>query len=310
MQGVQAVVTGALGNVQGGRIWTAEVSRGIFSRLNSAEGIEGAPAISPDGHVAFTSSSNAVGDLYWTRADGTGAPEPLLVKSPTVKHSNGFSPDGRFLIYDEHTSQREDLWVLPLEASPGGERKPIPFLVTQADETFGQFSPDGKWIAYSSDESGPREVYVQGFAPDRVPAAAGGKWKISTAGGDKPRWRRDGTELYYIARDRKLMAVPVRLGPPFAPGVAVPLFETSGGGVFPVRPEPGRALHLQYPCRDRDVRVVARHDRAELAGRAEALIDGRGRVPIPMHVPRGLCLARSTRHSAVISGREKSPTAG
>ena len=101
-----------------------------------------------------------------------GAPEPLLVKSPTVKHPNGFSPDGRFLIYDDHTAQRQDLWILPIEPPPGGERKPIPFLVTQADETFGQFSPDGKWIAYSSDESGRREVYVQGFAPDRVPAAA------------------------------------------------------------------------------------------------------------------------------------------
>ena len=82
--------------------------------------------------------------------------------------------------------------------------------MTPADETFGQFSPDGKWIAYSSDESGRREVYVQGFAPDRVPAAAVGKWQISTAGGDKPRWRRDGKELYYIAPDRKMMAVPVK----------------------------------------------------------------------------------------------------
>jgi len=124
------------------------------------------------------------------------------------------------------------LWILPIEAPPG-EQKPIPFLVTQADETFGQFSPDGKWIAYSSDESGRREVYVQGFAPDRVPAAAVGKWQISTAGGDKPRWRRDGKELYYIAPDRKMMAVSVKLGPPFEPGVAVPLFETRVVGFFP-----------------------------------------------------------------------------
>ena len=123
--------------------------------------------------------------------------------------------------------------MLPIEPSSGGERKPIPFLVTQADETFGQFSPDGKWVAYSSDESGRREVYVQGFAPDRVPAAGGGKWQMSTAGGDKPRWARNGKELYYIALDRKMMAVPVKLGPPFEPGVAVPLFETRGVGFFP-----------------------------------------------------------------------------
>ena len=109
----------------------------------------------------------------------------------------------------------------------------MPFLVTQADETFGQFSPDGKWIAYSSDESGRREVYVQGFAPDRSPAAAVGKWPISTAGGDKPRWSRDGKELYYIALDRKMMAIPAKIGPRFEPGVAVPLFDTNVTGFFP-----------------------------------------------------------------------------
>ena len=138
-----------------------------------------------------------------------------------------------FLIYDDHTAQRQDLRILPLETSPDGERRPIPFLVTQADEWFAQFSPDGKWIAYTSDESGRREVYVQGFAPDRIPAAAVGKWQISTAGGEKPRWRPDGTELYYLASDRKLMAVPVKIGPTFEPGVAVPLFETNVTGVIP-----------------------------------------------------------------------------
>ena len=246
-KGESTTLSGALGNIQGTRTWTAELSRGIFSRLNQGEGTEAGPAISPDGHVAFTSTLTSVGDLYWMPAGGVAAPEPLLVKSPTVKHSNGFSPDGRFLIYDDHTAQRQDLWILPIEASPGGERKPIPFLVTQADETFGQFSPDGKWIAYTSDESGRPEVYVQGFAPDKVPAAAVGKWQISTAGGDKPRWRRDGTELYYIAPDRKMMAVPVKLGPPFEPGVAVPLFDTRVTGFFPYDVSPDGRFLLYTP---------------------------------------------------------------
>jgi Tol biopolymer transport system component len=115
--------------------------------------------------------------------------------------------------------------------------------VTPADETFGQVSPDGKWIAYSSDESGRREVYVQGFAPDQTPAAAVGKWPISTEGGDKPRWRHDGKELYYIAPDRKLMAVPLTPGPTFTPGVAVPLFEVRVIGFFPYDVAPdGRFL--------------------------------------------------------------------
>jgi len=248
IRGVLAELSGALGNMQGARIWTAELSRAIFSRLTTGQGIEGSPAISPDGHVAFTSALEGVGDLYWTRADGTGTPEPLLANSPTLKHPNGFSPDGKFLIYDDHTTQRQDLWVLPIAATPDGERKPIPFVVTQADETFGQFSPDGHWIAYSSDESGRREVYVQGFAPDRVPAAAGGKWQMSTAGGDKPRWSRNGKELYYIAPDRKLMAVPVTLGLPFQPGVAVPLFETTATGFFPYAVSPDGRFLISMPA--------------------------------------------------------------
>jgi WD40 repeat protein len=247
-KGLTTGLSVALGSIQGARVWTAELSRGIFSRLNPGEGSETGSAVSPDGHVAFTSTLNgAIGDLYWMPAGGVGAPEPLLVKSPTVKHPNGFSPDGRFLIYDDHTAQRQDLWILPIEAPPGGDRKPIPFLVTQADETFGQFSPDGRWIAYSSDESGRRDVYVQGFAPDRVPAAAVGKWQISTAGGDKPRWRHDGKELYYIAPDNKMMAVPVKLGPPFEPGVAVPLFETKVVGFIPYDVSPDGRFLLYTP---------------------------------------------------------------
>ena len=215
-------------DLQEAHVWIADVSRGIFRRLYSGEDADTAPAASPNGYVAFSSTINgAVGDLYWAPANGLGSPEPLLVKSPTVKHPNHFSPDGRFLIYDDHIPP-QDLYILPVEApSAGGERKPIPFAVTKADETFGQFSPDGKWIAYSSDESGRREVYMQGFAPDKVPANAVGKWTISTAGGDKPRWKADGKELYYIALDRKMMAVPVKLAPTFEPGIAKPLFETN-----------------------------------------------------------------------------------
>jgi Tol biopolymer transport system component len=199
----------------------------------------------PDGRIIFSSTAGgAVGDLYSMPANGIGQSQPLLVKSPTIKHPNDVSPDGRFLIFDDHSvQQRQDLWILPLDA-PAGKATPIPFLVTPADETFAQFSPDGKWIAYTSDESGRREVYVQGFAPDRVPAAAIGKWPISTAGGNKPRWRADGKELYYLAPDGKLMAVPLKTGPSsFSPGVAVPLFDVRATGFFPYAIAPdGRFL--------------------------------------------------------------------
>ncbi|MEQ1947970.1 MAG: protein kinase [Bryobacteraceae bacterium] len=218
----------------GTRVWTAELSRGIFSRLNSSGGTETATTIAPDGHVIFSSSLNgALGDIYWMPMGGVDAPE-LLLKSATQKHPSSVSFDGKYLIYDDHhPTQHEDLWILPLAAPATGDRKPIPFVATAAGESFGQFSPDSKWIAYSSVESGRTEVYVQGFAPDHSPAVGGGKWQISSAGGDKPRWRRDGKELYYLAPDRTLMAVPIRGGASLSPGVAAPLFQTRAAGYFP-----------------------------------------------------------------------------
>jgi serine/threonine protein kinase/Tol biopolymer transport system component len=204
-------------------IWTIESARPVPTRLNPGEAIDYAPfAISPDGRIAFTYNQGAVrGDIYLRRVDGGGTPE-LLVRSETMKHPDHWSLDGHFLIYDEHTGQKQDLWIVPM----AGDRKPIPFVVTAADEGSATFSPDARWIAYSSDESGRREVYVQGFVPDHVPAAGIGKWQISTAGGDAPHWRRDGKELYYIGPVGQLMAVPVTsTATSFQPGIAVPLFQ-------------------------------------------------------------------------------------
>ena len=215
-------------------VWVGDVARGVFRRLNPGDATELASAVSPDGRVALGYAVTGVaGDIYWAPISGIGMPEPLL-KSTLIKHPNDISHDGRFLIYDEHhPARRQDLYILPLAAPAGQERKPIPFLVTPADETFGQFSPDGKWVAYSSDESGRREVYVQGFAPDRVPAAAVGKWLISATGGDKPRWSHDGAEIYYLDPNGKLMAARVKTSPSFEPAAAVELFDTHARGFFP-----------------------------------------------------------------------------
>jgi Tol biopolymer transport system component len=222
--------------------WTVDVLRGVFSRLNPGDAVESSPAVSPDGRVAFTITSGSTGDIYAKRVGGVDAPE-LLVKSETIKHPNHWSRDGRFLIYDDHhPSQRQDLWIVQTQ----GDRTPFPFLVTPADETFGQFSQDGRWITYSSDESGRRDVYVRGFAPDRRPAAAVGQWQISPEGGDKPRWSHDGKELFYIAPDGKMMAVQVKTASDastFEPGVAVPLFDTRVTGFVPYDVTPdGRFL--------------------------------------------------------------------
>jgi eukaryotic-like serine/threonine-protein kinase len=223
-----------------GRVWTADAERGVFTLLNPGEDSEASPAVSPDGRrIAFTRPAAGAGDLFLSRLDGSSKPEEW-VKSPSLKHPNDISPDGRFLIYDEHDrARRQDLWVVALD----GNHMPIPFLTTNADETFGQFSPDGKWLAYSSDESNQREVYVQRIDPAHTPAAGGNKLRMSVAGGDKPRWRRDGKELYYLALDGTLMAVPIAWSTTIQPGTPTPLFQTRTAGFLPYAVSPdGRFL--------------------------------------------------------------------
>ena len=208
-------------------VWTVDVKRQTFGLLNPSSDGDTGETISPEGRIAFT--SNVSGDLFVGFANGAGQPE-LLVKSATTKHANDWSRDGRFIVYDEHNEKRrQDLYVLPMF----GERKPVPFLVTDADETEAAFSPDRKWIAYSSDESGRREVYVRDFAPDRTPATGAVKVLISNAGGYKPRWHPNGKELFYLTFDGTMMAVPVAMGSPFDPGPPRVLFKTAATGFFP-----------------------------------------------------------------------------
>ena len=236
-----------------GHIWTADLPRAVFSRLNTGDGRELAPAISPDGLVAFSATINgAVGDIYATHTNGSSAPE-LWVKSTLVMHPNQFSADGRFLIYDVHDLQRrQDLWVLPLFEN----RKPIPFLTSDADETSANFSPDGKWIVYSSDESGRREVYVQGFVPDHSPANGVGKWQISATGGDKPHWSRNGREIFYISPAGEMMAVPVKIGGSFEPGTATRLFEVHTIGYTPFDVSPDGRFLILTPVEDAENTVT------------------------------------------------------
>ena len=126
-----------------------------------------------------------------------------------------WSPDGRSIIFSNPAPESgHDLWLLPL----GEEGKPAKFIASPAEEMHGNFSPDGRLVAYTSNESGRFEVYAETIPrSDR-------KWPVSTSGGYEPRWRADGREIYYLAEDRKLMAVTVGAGPSF--GVPKPLFQT------------------------------------------------------------------------------------
>jgi hypothetical protein len=125
------------------------------------------------------------------------------------------------IVYGEFDAKtQEDLWILPLD----GDRKPFPFLRTEFNEIQGRLSPDSQWVAYTSDESGAPEVYVQGFTGRE---ASGPKVRVSVSGGSQPKWRRDGRELFYIARDQRLTAVDVKAASQFEVGATRTLFEVS-----------------------------------------------------------------------------------
>jgi Serine/threonine protein kinase len=198
-------------------IWLFDLLRDIPSRFTTNPGNDWYPLWSPDGNsIVFTSNRDGVPNLYLKNASGVGD-EGVLLKSEEIKVADDWSADGKFIVYESRNSQTKlDLWILPMS----GDRKPFPFLQTLFNEQQAHFSPDGKWIAYTSDESGAPEVYVQTFP------ASGGKWRISTSGGAEPKWRRDGKELFYIAADKKLMSVDTKLGPTFEAGVPKALFET------------------------------------------------------------------------------------
>jgi Tol biopolymer transport system component len=190
--------------------------------FDSADDI--APVWSPDGsRIVWCSTREGTSDLYWKAASGAGQDE-VLFKSSSWKTPTDWSLDGRFIIYQEiDPKTKRDVWVLPMS----GDRKPFPFLHTESDEAGAQLSPDGRWMAYISDETRRYEVYVQSFP------TAGGKRQISTKGGLGPQWRRDGKELFYYASDGKLMAVEVKSEASFEPGVARELFEFPSGSDIP-----------------------------------------------------------------------------
>jgi Tol biopolymer transport system component len=179
------------------------------------------PTWSPDGtRLVFYSTRDGSGNIYQKDSSGSGN-EELLLKSGSPED---WSPDGRYLLYFFSDPKRgnRDLWVLPDPAGPPENHKSIPYLQTPFSKGQGQFSPDGHWIAYTSDESGPSQyqVYVQSF-----PAGAG-KFQVSTGnGGTQPRWRRDGKEIFYLAADGKLMAVETQTTPKFEAGAPRALFD-------------------------------------------------------------------------------------
>ena len=198
-------------------IWLIDLTRGLPSRFTFDTTEEDDPAWSADGNtLVFSSEREGSREVYRKVSSGAGN-EDLLFKSTDGKNPTDCSPDGRFILFENYGPKGGvDIWVLPLF----GDGKAYPVLQTEFSESQGHFSPDGRWFAYTSDESGKNEVYVQSFPP------SGGQWQVSTGGGAQPHWRRDGKELFYIAADRKLMAVEVSLTSTFGTSAPKALFQT------------------------------------------------------------------------------------
>ena len=198
-------------------LWMIDAATGRRTAFASSPADENWLIWSRDGRrVIFNSGRNGGLDLYQEAANGAGAAEPLLIDRE-AKWPVSWSSDGRYVLYvlnGQRTSN--DIWVLPLF----GDKKPFPYLQTEESENWAAFSPDGKWIAYSSTESGDVEVYVAPFP------ATGRKQRISKDGGSQARWRRDGRELYFLSTDRELMAVAVEAkGSDFGASAPQRLFE-------------------------------------------------------------------------------------
>ncbi len=207
--------TGQIGNLElspdqksaavsfAGDLWIYDTARGLPTRFTFDPKIDREPVWSPDGKTLyFSSDRKGAFNLYRKASNGTGT-EELLLEDSQVKTPSSISPDGKFLLY--HRSGEKtltDMWSLPLQ-NPGAKMEPQAFLQTPFVEGAGRFSPDGQWVAYQSNESGQNQVYAAPFP------GPGGKRQISPAGGNRPRWRKDGKEIFYVSPDGQLMAAEV-----------------------------------------------------------------------------------------------------
>ena len=183
-------------------IWVLDLARGVRTRLTFGPVSNMSPVWSPDGRwIAYTADRNGRSNLCRKPADGSGAEETLLTDDH-MTIATDWSRDGKYLLYQRGPLGSNELWALPLE----GERKPF-VVVPRSENTFtilGRLSPDGRWLAYMSNESGAPQVYVVAFRGGQ------GKWQVSVNGGMAPQWSKDGKELYYFDISYNLYAVPVK----------------------------------------------------------------------------------------------------
>jgi Tol biopolymer transport system component len=188
-------------------IWINDFKQRLFSRLTFQRGLNYYPVWTPDGRsIVYTSDSAGRPSLFRKTVAGTGNSEQLLKNPEGNEYGYDISADGKFLLFAQiREVYGSDIWMLPLDKSA----PPFPYLKTSADELHPQFSPgsqSGKWVAYTSNESGVDEVYVRRFTGG---AAAEAKWQISSNGGRYPRWRGNGSDIVYLSPDGKLVSAAI-----------------------------------------------------------------------------------------------------
>jgi Tol biopolymer transport system component len=200
-------------------IWIHDLSRGVNPRLTSDPAPDQSPIWSPDGKkLVFSSSRGGHFDLYQMNSNGD-AQEPLYASNEN-KYASSWSANGKFILFG--TDRQDGIWLLPLEGA--GQHKAVPLLQSQAHERFGVFSPDSRWIAYVSNDSGKPEVYLQQFSFPLSSSLNGPKVLISRGGGTSPHWRADGKEIFYRASDGKIVSLPLTTDPALRLGVPKSLF--------------------------------------------------------------------------------------
>jgi serine/threonine protein kinase len=198
-------------------VWTYDLENRTAKRLTFDLALDSLPVWSPDGNrIIFASNRELKFDLYLKDANGAQE-EKIIPQDGPDRFPTDWSRDGKYVLY----MRGQDVWYLTMS-----DLRATQFLKASASVKSAGFSPDGKWIAYSSNESGRWEIYVTSF-PD-----AHGKWQVSNAGGNQARWRTDGKELFYLSADSKIMAVPVKTGSNFDAGTPTALFQANPREMF------------------------------------------------------------------------------
>ncbi len=226
-------------------IWVWDLLRGTLTKL-TFQGVNIAPVWTPDGKRVTFATGGGKNTLMGTLADGSGQPEPL---GQVEGRPTSWSPGGKLLAFDSGTPPQRDIFLLPW-AEGGASFRPTarPFLQTPHDELGATFSPDGRWIAYWSFESGSTQVYVRPAAVGPGDAA-GGKWLISTESGFAPRWASSGRELFYRTTSGKVMVAAIEPGPAFRAArpkelFTYPAFSAQGSGSYDVAADGKRFLMI------------------------------------------------------------------